>query len=88
MSPKVAGFWSRALISTSSIRPGRAAKSACYHRRLFNRSVRDNIALAYPALSNERIIVAAQLADAHGSGITRRAYGKGNIGGVRTVLTA
>jgi hypothetical protein len=50
--------------------------------------VRDNIALAYPALSNERIIVAAQLADAHGSGITRRAYGKGNIGGVRTVLTA
>ena len=32
---------------------------------LFNRSVRDNIALADPAMSNERIIAAAQLAGAH-----------------------
>ena len=32
---------------------------------LFNRSVRDNIALAEPAMSMERIIAAAQLAGAH-----------------------
>jgi subfamily B ATP-binding cassette protein HlyB/CyaB len=32
---------------------------------LFNRSVRDNIALADPAMPIERIIVAAQLAGAH-----------------------
>ena len=55
---------------------------------LFNRSVRDNIALANRAMLNERIVVPAQLAGAHGSGISRRAYGRGNIGVVRTVLTA
>jgi subfamily B ATP-binding cassette protein HlyB/CyaB len=32
---------------------------------LFNRSVRDNIALADPAMSMERVIVAANLAGAH-----------------------
>src|SRR5262249_35109011 len=32
---------------------------------LFNRSIRDNIAIADPAMASERVIVAAQLAGAH-----------------------
>ena len=52
---------------TWSIRPGCAARSASVLQEnvLFNRSVRDNIALTDPAMPMERIIAAAQLAGAH-----------------------
>ena len=64
---KAAGCWSTASISTWSTRHGCAARSASVLQEnvLFNRSVRDNIALADPAMPIERIIAAAQVAGAH-----------------------
>ncbi len=56
-----------ALISPWSIPPGCAGRWAwCLQENvLFNRSVRDNIALADPGLPMERVVAAAQLAGAH-----------------------
>ena len=59
--------WSTAWISPWPIRPWlrRQIGVVLQENVLFNRSVRENIALADPAMSMERIIAAAKLAGAH-----------------------
>ena len=64
---RAGGCWWMGSILPWSIRPGCAARSGVVLQEnvLFNRSVRDNIALADPAMPIERVIAAAKLAGAH-----------------------
>ena len=66
-SPRAAGCSSMGSILRRSTRPGCAGRSvSCFRTTcLFNRSIRDNIALADPAMPTERVIAAATLAGAH-----------------------
>jgi ATP-binding cassette, subfamily B, bacterial HlyB/CyaB len=55
---------------------------------LFNRSVRDNIALSNPAMPTERVIAAAQLAGAHERGSTLSGGQRQRLGIARALVAA